>query len=380
MEIARVLSSNNPVVIVTALKNELIQSVTRTNLAARQEHEKKLEELFEHFRNLMCGNFFIDSAKDVFDKFQLERELVEQGVLRYFIADLDRLSEHVCCVLISVFDHVITSYVYQTRYPLVAALETDTFLLSKLCAFVSHSSDTASTASAEILVACCVHLSLARKIVTLAPEDESSTTPLYIQLLGSVETSVNLSQICQVFKFLRALLLTHDEVAIHAFSASLSQLIDTFNKLLTGQCHYLARLKCLFLFGDLVQSRHLQPLVGAYTTSLDNLKIFYHWAKETNAPQRRQEFVKVFEILRLFFLNPASESNNELKNFVAENWLSVTTIIDQAEQVRSYTHDILKYPEYNDVRERVNKMANKEPSTTKSRRRLRSTESTDSIL
>ena len=373
-----VFIGHNPVKIVATLKNQLLLTLKedRTNVLTHQKHQQLLEQLIEQIRNFMCGNFFTKPAKDIFDNFQLERELVEQDVLGYFIVNLDRLSEHVSRHLIEIFVHIITNYAYQTRRPLAEALVDYDYLLSELCRFVCHPSDTASIVSTQMLTACCEHFSLARKLVNLSIGEINRTSGIvfYIQLLQQIPGIINFNQLAQIFKFLRALLLINDEVTIYAFNRDMHQLIKAFNVILGGHCHQYARFKCLFLFGDLIQNRKLQTFINAYTTNSENLMLFYDWAmKKLHSIDCKQEFIKIFEVFRLFYLNPNNINNNEFKKFAMDNYLMITSIVDNAERMRSYSDLALMYPEYNDVRKSLDQMAGK-PSKGLSR-----SDSSDSI-
>lgn len=365
MKLAQFLNEQNAVIIVGALKKQLLRTLACQEREEVQSHHQQLltlESLLEHVRNFMCGNFYHEAAKEIFDNFQLERELVEQEVLGLLIANLDRLSVRISRHLEQVFHHIISKYAYQTRRPLVEKLEGNPFLLRRLCRFLFHRSDTVSTVACEMLVACCEHMSLARKLVDLPnPVDQSGTSIFYLSLLHLVPSTTNPCQLAHTFKFLGAIFLSHHEVANYAFTRDLKPLIGAFNEIFSGKCHYYARFKCLCLFGQLIQNRKLHTFINVYTTDVDNLKLFYEWALSKNAsPEFKEEFIKIFEIFRLFFLNTANQKNGEMKKFVESNHIEVTRIIDRAEKVRSYSDLALMYPEYNDVREQVDLMLGKQ--------------------
>ncbi|KAJ6222804.1 hypothetical protein RDWZM_001349 [Blomia tropicalis] len=383
MDINEYVDQLNSVKIVSTLKRHLLLMLSaskRNDVLKAKQSTIRLEQSLELVRNLMCGNFFTESAKVIFDHFQLEREMVEQDVIGLFMANLDRLSICIGRHLIQIFEHLIHNFSYQTSRPMVEVLNRHEYLLQHTCRLLKHENDLISSMAEQILVQCCRYNVLSCKLIDMRDTNHSNLgTPAYIDLLHSMENSCNPCRMISKFRFLTALLQTHDEIAIYAVNRDLHQLTDAFNRLLMGKCHHLIRFKCLLLFSDLIQNRKLQKLLSSYTSNMDNFKLFYDWLLQLqpNANEFKQECIKTFEVFRLFLLNPNNLKNELFKTFCMENYLSLSSIIERAEKVRSYSDLALMFPEYNDVRERLMEMADKVDKTkTKARggsRRLPST-------
>lgn len=361
------------VALISGLKKQLMQTINTADgndVLAHRANEDKLEKMWEKVVIFMCGNFFTEPAKDIFENFQLERELVEQDVLGFFIVNLDRMTVNVSRNLVRAFHHILSQYVYQTRQPLLEMLEKNDYLIERLSRFLNHhelsSSSAASTVAADMLASLCKHsISLARKLVDMPdPEDSTSTSTFYLRLLKSLPANTDPGQLADQFKFLESLLLSHDDVANYAFTRDLNALTDAFNEILSSKCHFFVRYQGLVLFGNLIQNRKLKTLLRVYTGSLANFKLFYQWTYDSQAAGSRGsnnkiEIIKTFEIFRLFFLNNANTTNEEFKKFVNDNCLTVETIIDRAEKVRSYSDVALMYSEYEDIRAIINAMTGK---------------------
>ncbi|KAH9409041.1 hypothetical protein TYRP_011315 [Tyrophagus putrescentiae] len=414
------LDEHNAVALIAALKKKLLQTITSfesDDVISHHLNEHALEELLEKVLVYMCGNFFTEPAKDIFENFQLERELVEQDVLGAFMVHLDRLSVNASRRLLRAFHHLLTAYAYQTRQPVVEwLLERGDYLLETLCRFLvgkQHFNSASSTVAAELLSLLCQHSELlARKLVNMADLEEeeeeekvvysssnnqsSTGGTFYLRLLHSLgEHNQQQSpmvavmnsgghQLADQFKFLEALLLSHDDVANYAFTRDLHALIAAFNRLLSSSTHAFIRLQALTLFGSLIQNRKLQSLLRAYTGSLDNFKLFFQWTYDSQqgssgSGSSKEEIIKTFEIFRLFLLNNANKESAAFRGFLTENVLAVTTIIDRAEKVRSYSDLALMYSEYKDIRETVDVMTGNVKVKSARKCRFGRTDSSDSI-
>lgn len=383
---------HNAVALISSLKKQLMQTINTAegdDVIAHRLNEDKLEEMWEKVVNFMCGNFFTEPAKDIFENFQLERELVEQDVLGFFIVNLNCMTVNVSRNLIRAFNHILSQYVYQTRQPLLEILEKNDYLLERLCRFLRHqetpTNSAASTVAADMLSSLCKHsMSLARKLVDMVdPEDSTSTSTFYLRLLKSLPANTDPAQVTDQFKFLESLLLSHDDVANYAFTRDLNALIGAFNQILSSKCHFFIRYQGLVFFGNLIQNRKLQTLLRMYTGNLDNFKLFFQWIYDSQAASHgsnnKNEIIKTFEIFRLFFLNKANQTNEGFKKFINDNCLTVVTIIDRAEKVRSYSDVALMYSEYEDIRKIIDAMTGKTKSKPSKKVHFGRSESNDSI-
>lgn len=369
-KMAETQDEHNAVALISGLKKQLMQTLTTAegdDVRVHRANEDKLEQMWEKVVLFMCGNFYTEPAKDIFEHFQLEREILEQDVLGFFIVNLDRMTANVLLNLIRAFHHIISQYVYQTRQPLVEMMENNDYLLERLCRFLCcpNKLSTTSTVASSMLASLCKHsMSLARKLVNmLDPEDSTSTTTFYLRLLKSLPTNCDPARVADQFKFLESLLLSHDDVANYAFTRDLNVLIAAFNQILSSKCHFFIRYQGLVLFGSLIQNCKLKTLLREYTGSLDNFKLFFQLSYDSQAASHgsndKNVIIKTFEIFRLFFLNSANKSNEEFKKFINDNCLTVVTIVDRAEKVRSYSDVALMYSEYEDIRAVIDVMTGK---------------------
>ncbi|OTF70703.1 hypothetical protein BLA29_003949 [Euroglyphus maynei] len=137
-------------------------------------------------------------------------------------------------------------------------------------------------------------------------------------------------------------------------------LIETFNKIFSNdKVNYYVRLSMIKLFGQLIQNRYLQKLIQTYTISLDNFHLIYGLMKNAEKQNRDIEFTKLFEIIRLFIMNPVNtETNNPMRKVFIDEYNLLTKFIGKAQRIRSYTDIALFTPEYSDVMDRLNRISN----------------------
>lgn len=370
MDISYCLANHQPKKIVSLIRNQLFEVLNShddANSLHNFEMQIQLVNSIEKFCVFLCGNFYLESTKDNFEDFQLEREFISQEVLGYFIANLEKLDQRACKYFLQIFTHLLCRYAYRTKRPLLEILEyKGQLLLERLCLFLNDYPE-ASYYASEMLCLCCDYKELAQKLIDLVfhSNDDSEPIPFYIKLLHSIESSNNFHHLNQIFKFLRALLLKHIRIANYAFSRDRQLLITIFNRLISIQNNYYAKIRSLELFGLLLQNRYLQKLVHTYTTDFGNFKLIYELAK--SASDRKSELVQLFGILRLFILNQSNHSNEKFKEFTSDQYMSLYKLINKVQELRSYTNLVLFTPEYMDVHESLGLMAGKIDKSQKSK-------------
>nr|XP_027203482.1 uncharacterized protein LOC113797326 [Dermatophagoides pteronyssinus] len=159
-------------------------------------------------------------------------------------------------------------------------------------------------------------------------------------------------------------------------------LIETFNQIFSSdKANYYVRLSMIKLFGQLIQNRHLQKLIQTYTISLDNFNLIYELMKKADKENRNVEFTKLFEIIRLFIMNPVNvEENNSMKKVFIDEYNLLTKFIGKAQSIRSYTDIALFTPEYSDVMDKLNRIRNPDIPPDKTFRSEMSVKSLGSCL
>lgn len=360
-----------PQQIVSLIRTEIFATLSSENKTiAKAKHLDKLKKLIEQFRINLCGNFYCQPWKEHRNDFRLEREFISQHMLGYFIYNMDRFErKKIAENYVKIFVHIITKYAYGTRRPFLEKLENKSpLLLKRLLHFLATDPDN-SIFAAKMLCCCCRQLkTLALKLIDFYSSDSitattmstSSLMPVYIQLLKSLINNNDFNHTVQIVKVLNELLLTNIEVSIYAFNRDLYVLIEVFNEIFASdKANYFVRLSMLKLFGQLIQNRHLQKLIQTYTISLNNFKLIYGLMNKAEKENRNVEFTKLFEIIRLFIMNPMNtEENTTMKQMFIDEYNLLIKFIGKAQRIRSYTDIVLFTPEYSDVMDRLNKICN----------------------
>ncbi|KAH9416048.1 Calcium-binding protein 39-like [Dermatophagoides pteronyssinus] len=392
-----------PQQIISLIRTEIFATLSHeTDAIAKAKHLDKLEKLIEQFRINLCGNFHRQPWKENQNDFRLEREFISQNMLGYFIFNLDRFERPIIAEnYVKIFVHIITKYAYGTRRPYLEKLENKSpLLLKRLLYFLATDPDN-SIFAAKMLCCCCRQLkALALKLIdfqtsdsTSSPSSSSTTTtattmftsssmPVYIRLLQSLINNNDFNHTVQIVKVFNELLLTNVEVSIYATNRDLHSLIETFNQIFSSdKANYYVRLSMIKLFGQLIQNRHLQKLIQTYTISLDNFNLIYELMKKADKENRNVEFTKLFEIIRLFIMNPVNvEENNSMKKVFIDEYNLLTKFIGKAQSIRSYTDIALFTPEYSDVMDKLNRIRNPDNPPDKTFRSEMSVKSLGSCL
>lgn len=332
-----------------------LKHLNGNNVMTKRSHLENLEKLIGHFRIYFCGNFYHNPLiKENHTDYRLEREFIRQHMFGYFIFNMDKFNKNISHNYVDIFQHIMNNYAYGTRRPLVDILENKgRILLRQLLHILATDADN-SYCAAKLLCCCCQQKVLALKLIDLHDNDESgvnTSVPIYISLLQqfAVNKNKDYNHLINILKVLNALLLNDLEVANYALQRDVHILIETFNDIFNTVQNYFIRISGIELFVNLIQNRTLQILINKYTISIDNFKLIYSLTLKTQADNFDYEFVQLFEILRLFIMNPVNKDNKEFKEIFTNDYMTLHNTIERAQKIRSYADIVLFTPEYNDV-------------------------------
>ncbi|KAF7490334.1 hypothetical protein SSS_00469 [Sarcoptes scabiei] len=365
----------------TTIENNLNEIDENDAIDLERDHryriEMNLSYLLDLLRIYLCGNFYYGSLREVQNeeenRFVLEREILDKNLYGYFIFNLEQFDRKILQNFSIISNHLMMKYSYRTRKPLIERLRTkDSILIERLFYLLLHRPDVAYFVS-KILTTIIKQKSLAFKLIdmNLASFDDAYNQnqfdadnqrsrfnynePIYLDLLRALPRINDFNHLVQLLKIIEKIFLIHIELANYVFNRDLYELIEIFNNLIQSKCYYL-RLLSLRLFGKLLQNRSLQKLIQFYTKNLTYFELIFTRINDADRFNRREEFATIFEILRLFLLNPLADSNLEMKQFLQANYMQLHRIILKAQQIRSYTDLALFQPEYQDVIHRLNKL------------------------
>lgn len=326
---------------------------------ALHDFEALISGLLEH----LVGDFYYEPTKH---KFEYERELLESDFLELAITHLAHLPGHLASLISRLFTHIWLRYVYRNRAPLLDHLASrGDRMLAHLLECLLNSSTAAPEAS-QILVLCLDSPVLARKIADLSVSDRPQSHLLYLAIIKQTPEVHDFPTLVAIFDFLSAFLLKHRTIQEYLFSRDNRNLEEHLTALLSDclvkRSNEWLRITVLELFGDLIQNRSLlSHFVRPFTSKLSNFELFFNalirWKEGENL---QEEFVKLFEIFRLFFLNPDNETKGEakeMKEFIKANFMKIKGLIDKAREIRSNVDVKSRKYEYRLVCERFYKLA-----------------------
>lgn len=332
-----------------------LKHLNGNNVMAKRLHLENLEKLIDHFRIYFCGNFYHNPLiKENPTDFRLEREFIGQHMFGYFIFNMDKFNKNICHNYVDIFQHIMNNYAYGTRRPLVDRLENKgRILLRQLLHILATNADN-SYCAAKLLCCCCQQKVLALKLIDLHDNDESgvnTSVPIYISLLQQFasDKTRDYNHLINILKVLNSLLLTDFEVANCALQRDAYVLMETFNNMFNTAQNYFIRISGINLFVQLIQNRTFQILINKYTISIDNFHLIYSLILKAQSDNFDYEFVRLFEILRLFIMNPLNKDNEQFKKIFTSDYMTLLNTIERAQKIRSYADIVLFTPEYNDV-------------------------------